>query len=277
MANKPYYNESITVKTAIGYAVICILIVNLAVGYSFMALHKAGIIGNLSRFTLLSNIMIEGLSALICALRYRKAPRSHIDVKINPVMIAAIAIISISFIDFSNNVVSLADLEQIDPFYHHDMADLMNGAPALVIINAVIAAPVFEELMFRGMIYRGIRNAAGFWPAAVISSAFWGALHMNFVQGVAVFLMGILFAFIYEVFRNIWITVIIHAANNAVGLMTTGNIGSIMPNEVAMIILCIVELAITIYICRGLWKVRRDDIKGKFDRMPSEIKSFDVE
>jgi len=278
LANSEFdINKSITIKTVIAYAIICILGVNFVVGIAWFALQHVGLVDNSNNMVLVSNIMADGLGALICASRYRKAPDPAFKISINPIMIIAIAIISIAFIDFSNNIVALTGLEKIDPFYSNVEMLLTDGSPVLVFVNAVIAAPVFEELLFRGIVYRGLRSTVSFLPAALISAALWGAMHMNFVQGVAVFLMGILFAFIYEVFRNIWITIIIHAANNAVGVLTSDSIGTLISSDILVAILCAAELAITFFICRGLWKIRKDDIKGDFDRMPSEIKSFDVE
>ena len=44
-------------------------------------------------------------------------------------------------------------------------------------IAAVAVAPVLEELLFRGLVLRGLMLRTGFWPAAVISSTFFGLFH----------------------------------------------------------------------------------------------------
>lgn len=44
-------------------------------------------------------------------------------------------------------------------------------------VLAVGVAPVVEELLFRGLVLRGLMLRAGFWPAAVVSSALFGAFH----------------------------------------------------------------------------------------------------
>lgn len=51
-------------------------------------------------------------------------------------------------------------------------------ATVLVVgVAAVIVAPVLEELLFRGLVLRGLMLKIGFWPAAVVSSAFFGVFH----------------------------------------------------------------------------------------------------
>lgn len=52
----------------------------------------------------------------------------------------------------------------------------------LVGVAAVVVAPVLEELLFRGLVLRGLMLRIGFWPAAIISSAFFGLFH---AQGTA--------------------------------------------------------------------------------------------
>ena len=51
----------------------------------------------------------------------------------------------------------------------------------LFAVLATAVAPVLEELLFRGLVLRGLMLRLGFWPAAVVSSSFFGAFH---AQGV---------------------------------------------------------------------------------------------
>jgi hypothetical protein len=48
---------------------------------------------------------------------------------------------------------------------------------AVLAVLAVVVAPVVEELLFRGVVLRGLMLRLGFWPAAVTSSALFGVLH----------------------------------------------------------------------------------------------------
>lgn len=50
-------------------------------------------------------------------------------------------------------------------------------ALVLLALAAVLVAPVLEELLFRGVVLRGLMMRIGFWPAAVVSSVCFGALH----------------------------------------------------------------------------------------------------
>lgn len=57
------------------------------------------------------------------------------------------------------------------------LADVPPAVVVLVALTAVAVAPVVEELLFRGLVLRGLMLRTGFWPAAVVSSVLFGLLH----------------------------------------------------------------------------------------------------
>jgi membrane protease YdiL (CAAX protease family) len=62
-----------------------------------------------------------------------------------------------------------------------DNASFLRDQPPLslvvLVVAAVLVAPVLEELLFRGVVLRGLMLRLGFWPAALVSSACFGAFH----------------------------------------------------------------------------------------------------
>ncbi|MEX1177308.1 MAG: CPBP family intramembrane glutamic endopeptidase [Nitriliruptor sp.] len=54
-------------------------------------------------------------------------------------------------------------------------------ATVLVVLAAVVLAPIGEELFFRGILFQALRRRVGLWPAAVISSAPFGAVHVEVI------------------------------------------------------------------------------------------------
>ena len=77
-----------------------------------------------------------------------------------------------------------------------------------------ILAPVLEELLFRMGLYDFLYRRTGFVPAMLLSSLAFGLYHMNLIQGIYAFLMGILICFIYRKDHRSFVPVILHAGAN---------------------------------------------------------------
>ena len=80
---------------------------------------------------------------------------------------------------------------------------------------ALVAAPLFEEFIFRGLIFGGLRRSFGLWPAALASAALFAILHPAF-SILPVFVLGVCAAFVYERSRSLLAPMIVHAVYNAV-------------------------------------------------------------
>ena len=79
---------------------------------------------------------------------------------------------------------------------------------------AVVAAPIFEEFIFRGLIFGGLRRSLGFGAAAVASAAIFAIVHPP-ASVVPVFGLGLCAAFVYERTRMLAGPMIVHATYNA--------------------------------------------------------------
>jgi membrane protease YdiL (CAAX protease family) len=82
----------------------------------------------------------------------------------------------------------------------------------------ICAAPVSEELFFRGFMFTGLRQRLPFVLAAAISAGIWGLFHFTgpgswgVVLQLSVF--GLILAWLYERTGSIWPTIAVHALNN---------------------------------------------------------------
>lgn len=94
---------------------------------------------------------------------------------------------------------------------------LEHGVPGWFLVLGVLAAPLFEELIFRGILYRGLRRSLH--PAgAVLASALVFALVHPAVAALPVFVMALLAAAAYE--RSGWLAtpIVAHMTYNALVL-----------------------------------------------------------
>jgi membrane protease YdiL (CAAX protease family) len=94
--------------------------------------------------------------------------------------------------------------------------DQLDGTARLwMLLVAVVAAPLFEEFIFRGILYRGFRHSVRA-PVAVLASALVFALVHPAATAVPVFVMAVLAALAYE--RTGWLAtpVAAHVTYNAI-------------------------------------------------------------
>ena len=82
---------------------------------------------------------------------------------------------------------------------------------------ALIAAPLFEEFIFRGLIFGGLRRSFGLWPAALASAAVFAIVHPA-ISIAPVFVLGLCAALVYERTRSLLAPMLAHAVYNAVAI-----------------------------------------------------------
>lgn len=96
------------------------------------------------------------------------------------------------------------------------------GSVAVAAFLIVIAAPISEEMFFRGFMYGGLRRSLSIWPAALISAAVWGSLHLgagNIGVAVQLAVFGVILAWLYERSGTLWAPVLAHAINNTIAFV----------------------------------------------------------
>jgi membrane protease YdiL (CAAX protease family) len=94
-------------------------------------------------------------------------------------------------------------------------------SPWAFVFSAVILAPLAEEIVFRGFFFAGFRQRYGWVPAVLISSAIFGASHLQLVAFIPTFLLGMVMAYAYHRSNSIWPGVIIHFWVNGSSLLLT--------------------------------------------------------
>lgn len=84
--------------------------------------------------------------------------------------------------------------------------------PVQALIAVAIMPAIIEEILFRGMIYRGISNKK---LAIIVSAVLFALLHMNFNQMCYAFIMGLAFAFVIYATDNLTVSILLHMLFNA--------------------------------------------------------------
>jgi membrane protease YdiL (CAAX protease family) len=100
-----------------------------------------------------------------------------------------------------------------------DIAEGFGSLPIQILLIA-IAAPISEELFFRGMLFGGLRERLPLLSAALVSGLVFGALHA--ISGLStvppLIAFGFIMALLYEKTGSIVPGILLHMANNSLAL-----------------------------------------------------------
>ncbi|MEX3625719.1 lysostaphin resistance A-like protein [Viridibacillus arvi] len=92
----------------------------------------------------------------------------------------------------------------------------------IAFISAAVISPIYEEIFYRGFIYRWLRTRIGFIGAILLSSIIFTIVHIPTYNVMPVnFFSGIIFALAYERTNSIWPSVIIHGLTNGIMVLLT--------------------------------------------------------
>ena len=81
---------------------------------------------------------------------------------------------------------------------------------------AIVIAPIFEEGLFRGILYPAIKNAGYPTLALAGTSLLFGAIHVSILTFLPLTFLGLMFAVLYEKTDSLLAPILSHALFNAV-------------------------------------------------------------
>lgn len=96
---------------------------------------------------------------------------------------------------------------------------LSNGAKTPLGLLAVfllvsVIAPVAEEMLFRGVVFSGLRDSWGEGWAIVVSSILFGVMHLQPAVMIPTAIVGVLLAAVFSMTRSLWASIALHSAYN---------------------------------------------------------------
>ena len=92
---------------------------------------------------------------------------------------------------------------------------------ALILLAITLVAPIFEELLFRGLLQNALLRYLPAWGAITLSAFSFSVIHLQPVAIPALMALGAAFGYIYHKTGSLRITIILHMANNVLALVMT--------------------------------------------------------
>lgn len=99
------------------------------------------------------------------------------------------------------------------------MESLMNSPFYIMFLAIAISAPLFEEVIMRGIILNDFRKVTPLWLAILIQAIVFGIMHFNIVQGTYAAVLGVVLGLIYVVYNSLWMPIIFHFGFNLTSLL----------------------------------------------------------
>lgn len=118
------------------------------------------------------------------------------------------------------NLVYASLLSQFGLEIQPEMEQLFTGTqfPFLLFFGGVIVAPFVEEVFFRGFVFPGLRRKWNWKVAALVSAGLFALAHVIPTSILPIFILGLIFAFLYQTSGSIWPGILMHMLTNLVAL-----------------------------------------------------------
>ena len=141
-----------------------------------------------------------------------------------PLFLMFLPLIWIASLVWTNVLGAFQTIGWIEEIQQQELVTLFQNGGNLVtmlllVTLAVIMAPIVEEIIFRGCIYRFLKSQTSFLVAQIVSGCIFSLMHANLLSFVPLILVGILLARIYERTGSLKASIWFHALFNAFSLI----------------------------------------------------------
>lgn len=134
--------------------------------------------------------------------------------------IKIMVLVSISIIAIQTGIISpIVSLLPMPDSIKKIFLEFANPNSVFSFITIVIAAPVIEELIFRGIILNGLLRKYSPVKSIVISSVLFGIVHLNPWQFIGAFIIGLVSGWVYYRTRKLTLSIMIHFVNNLIAFV----------------------------------------------------------
>lgn len=113
--------------------------------------------------------------------------------------------------------------------YNTHMTQMMNDDTWLILLAVVIAAPIVEEIIFRGVLFRALERSFHKGIAIIVPSILFALAHTDPVQMVYAFFLGLLFAFVRAKSGKLLPCILMHFAFNGANFLQLWDQPSFIP------------------------------------------------
>lgn len=134
---------------------------------------------------------------------------------------AAVALIAAAMCVGLNNLIVIGNLQAVSESYEKTMETFYSAGFGTQILSLGILIPISEELVFRGLMFKRLRERTNFRQAAIYSAVVFGIFHGNLVQMIYGIILGLMLAYVYEKYGSVKAPILAHIVMNIISVVAT--------------------------------------------------------
>lgn len=257
-------NVFVSIVAIVGYIVITIAkgsSMNAIMGMDSASLMKAIIAPSTLGFQILGTI---ALGLWYYFKFYRKKKPDNVNFLKGNFGILAVALIlgMICAIDLFFNAVDLLIPKAMENYNNYIESVGIGSDSVLMMICTIIMAPIVEELCFRALTIRYLREAGlkKVW-IIVIQAALFGIVHGTPLQMIYAFALGIFLGLIFYKYDSVFPTMLLHFLFNVYGGYVTGKVTQLFYDYLpvwAEVLIYVIGTAIGLFVAIYLLRKGKD-------------------
>lgn len=197
---------------------ITLIAVLLLIVTSFITVLLKDLIG-IEASTLIGYLLGMGATIwIVFAIKRRKQQQTHLKWEIkNPGIVPFLVLGTLGLM--AGIVLPLSELIPMPDAIKESFMELFRQRGIFTFTLAVVAGPILEEVLFRGIILDGLLKKYSPVKSILISSLLFGLVHLNPWQFVAGMIMGLFLGWIYYKTHRLLPCIIVHSMANLTGYL----------------------------------------------------------
>lgn len=176
---------------------------------------------------LLGNYLILALGILLFSFKLVKHDAKHISVQMYKDVMFGLLLLFV--VGAAINIILQLFLGKVSSENQQAIIEIQKQNPMLLFLSVGILAPFVEEIVFRGVIYKGLKEKYNHRLAMIVSSFIFGFIHVyaslftgDFKDLLFIFSyagLGFVFSYVYHKRDNIYTSIVLHSLYNSISFL----------------------------------------------------------
>lgn len=169
---------------------------------------------------------ILGIILMLCLIKSKKDFRCNFNISaLKGNMVIYLILLGISLQIFTSYVMNICIIFMPEEGKKYielmENAGMTENIKLSMILYVAFLGPICEELAFRGLTMYYAQRGFSFWTANIIQSVLFGMFHMNVIQGIYAFVLGMAFGYVLNVTGGMLVPIVLHIIfNSTAGIMS---------------------------------------------------------